>query len=669
MPTWSLLHSRHWKMQIPYLARHYRVVTFDGRGNGRSDRPTDPADHALDHYFGDAIAVMDATHTPRAIVAGVSFGGYLAAHFASRHPDRTLGAVIFAPRTALATLYPELVNPARTEYSWDEELDTTEGWAKYNKHHWLRDYAGFVDFFIRRIFTEPHSTKPIEDAVGWALETTPEVLIATGLAEGPAGEEALAAYRAIECPVLVIHGTDDKIIPPSSGEKLAEITGGEFAAIEGSGHNVQGRDPVKANLLIKDFVDRITGIPRPEHVWSRGMTRRKRALYLSSPIGLGHARRDLAIAGELRTLHPDLEIDWLAQHPVTRVLEDARERIHPASEHLASESAHVESEQGEHDLNCFQALRRMDEIILSNFMLFQEVVDEGLYDVVIGDEAWDVDYYWHENPELKRCANIWMTDFVGYLPMEAGEEAVTSDYNAEMIEHVARFPGVRDKAIFVGNPDDIVPDTFGPGLPLIRDWTEDHYSFSGYITGFAPPDPDEMAALRSELGYAECEQVCVVTIGGSGVGGDLLRRVIAAYPEAKRAIPELRMVVVAGPRIDPNSLPSHDGLEVHGYVDRLYRHLSVCDLAVVQGGLTTTMELTAANRPFLYFPLRRHFEQNLHVRHRLERHGAGIALEYSTSTPDTIASAIGSAIGSDVRYGRVETDGASRAASLIAEVL
>ena len=63
------------------------------------------------------------------------------------------------------------------------------------------------------------------------------------------------------------------------------------------------------------------------------------------------------------------------------------------------------------------------------------------------------------------------------------------------------------------------------------------------------------------------------------------------------------MVAVAGPRIDPESLPPHAGLEVHGYVDRLYRHLAVCDLAVVQGGLTTTMELTAAKRPFLYFPL------------------------------------------------------------------
>ena len=68
-----------------------------------------------------------------------------------------------------------------------------------------------------------------------------------------------------------------------------------------------------------------------------------------------------------------------------------------------------------------------------------------------------------------------MTDFVGWLPMPDGgdrEAFLTADYNAEMIEHVERFPRIRDRAIFVGDPDDIVPDDFGPGLPSIRDWTE-----------------------------------------------------------------------------------------------------------------------------------------------------------------------------------------------------
>ena len=406
--------------------------------------------------------------------------------------------------------------------------------------------------------------------------------------------------------------------------------------------------------------------------WTRGMNRQKKVLYISSPIGLGHARRDVSIAKELKKLRPEIEIDWLAQHPVTEVLEAEDESIHPASEWLASESAHIVSEAKEHDLHCFQALRRMDEILVANFMIFQEVVEEGLYDLVIGDEAWDIDYYWHENPELKRASHVWLTDFVGFIPNPGGgdrEAYLTADYNAEMIEHIARYPRIRDRAIFVGNPDDIVPELFGNGLPKIRAWTEEHFDFSGYVTGFTPLEPEQILEWRERLGYHADENVCIVTAGGSGVGRDLIEKAIAAYPMAKKLVPGLRMVVVAGPRIDPESLTQVPGIEVRGYVDRLYRHLSVCDLAVVQGGLTTTMELTAAKRPFLYFPLREHFEQNYHVRYRLDQYGAGRHMDYGATDPDRLAEVIAREIGHPVVYRDVESDGAERAASMIAELI
>jgi predicted glycosyltransferase len=219
--------------------------------------------------------------------------------------------------------------------------------------------------------------------------------------------------------------------------------------------------------------------------------------------------------------------------------------------------------------------------------------------------------------------------------------------------------------VFVGSPQDIVPDGFGPDLPLIRDWTQEHFDFAGYVTGFDP----QMLGDRQALGYRDDERVCIVTVGGSGVGAHLLRRVIEAFPAAKERVPDLRMIVVAGPRIDPETLPQHDGLEVRPYVHELYRHLAACDLAVVQGGLTTSMELTANRRPFLYFPLRHHFEQNFHVRHRLERYGAGRAMDFETATPELIAEAIAEEIGREVDYRPVERDGAARAAALIGELL
>ncbi|HEY9350793.1 MAG TPA: alpha/beta fold hydrolase, partial [Acidothermales bacterium] len=643
LPTWSLFHSRHWKMQVPYLARHCRVVTFDGRGNGRSDRPTEAEAYAESEFAADAIAVMDVTQTERAIIVGFSMGAQRALLLAANHPERVDAAAFIGPSyQGGGEPLPE-----RTVFEWDAELDIDEGWAKYNKHYWLRDYQGFLDFFMSRMFTEAHSTKPTEDGVGWGLETTAETLALTNEAPPLEPSQLRELARRVHCPVLVIHGELDALVSATRGIALAEHTGGRLVVLEGSGHAAHVRDPVKVNLLLRDFVKPAS----PSTRWVRGKSRRRRALYISSPIGLGHAQRDVAIADELRKIHPDLEIDWLAQHPVTRVLQERGERIHPASRQLANESRHIESESAEHDLHCFQAIRRMDEILLSNFMVFHDVVRDEQYDVWIGDEAWELDYYLHENPEQKQAAYVWLTDFVGWLPMPDGGEReafVTADYNAEMIEHIARFPRVRDHAIFVGVEDDIVPDTFGPELPLIRDWTREHYSFTDYITGFDPSGFADRAALRHELGYQDDEQVCIVTVGGSGVGEHLLRRVIEAFPEAKRRVPALRMVVVSGPRIDPGALPQYEGLELRAYVHELYRHLAACDLAVVQGGLTTCMELTANGRPFLYFPLAHHFEQNFHVAHRLGRYGAGRRMDFATADADTIAHAIAQAITAEI---------------------
>jgi pimeloyl-ACP methyl ester carboxylesterase len=668
-PTSPISHSRLWKAQIPYLSRHFRVLTFDPRGNGRSDAPGTGDAYSYWEFVADGRAVLEETGTASALLGGLCDGGGWALGLAATHPAAALGVFAVAP------LVPKLTpaHPNYRRYPFDEPLDTDEGWAKCNVHYWRRDFQGFLEFFFSQQLPEPHSTKQVEDCVRWGLDGSVDALVLAD-AEAPppwkTQDDARALCERVRCPVLVVHGDLDACQTRERAVAVAELTGGTFVRLEGAGHLPQARHPVKVNGLLREFGESIVPPAPKVRTWTRALSRRRRALYVSSPIGLGHARRDVAIAKELRKLHPDLEIDWLAQHPVTAVLEAEGERIHPASALLANESTHIESESAEHDLHAFQAIRRMDEILVANFMLFHDVVREEQYDLWIGDEAWEVDYFLHENPELKSAAYVWLTDFVGWLPMEDGgghEEFLTTDYNAEMIEHIARFPRIRDRAVFVGNPDDVVPDSFGAELPGIRDWTEQHYDFAGYVTGFEPVADREK--LRHELGYRPGEQVCIVTVGGSGVGGHLLRRVIDAFPEAKKLVPELRMIVVAGPRIDPSTLPAPDGLEVRAYVHELYRHLAACDLAIVQGGLTTSMELTANRRPFLYFPLRHHFEQNVHVRHRLERYRAGRRMDFESDGPAEIAAAIAEEIGRDVDYLPVETDGAARAAKLIADLL
>ena len=122
--------------------------------------------------------------------------------------------------------------------------------------------------------------------------------------------------------------------------------------------------------------------------------------------------------------------------------------------------------------------------------------------------------------------------------------------------------------------------------------------------------------------------------------------------------------------VEPSQDGSDDGSAVLGYVPDLFRHLAACDVAVVQGGLTTTMELTALNKPFVYVPLRHHFEQNLHVRKRLDRYEAGRHLAYEDAVdPDGLAEAIVKEVSRDVRYRPVATDGAARAAALLADLV
>jgi predicted glycosyltransferase len=307
-------------------------------------------------------------------------------------------------------------------------------------------------------------------------------------------------------------------------------------------------------------------------------------------------------------------------------------------------------------------------------MVFHDAVKDGDYDLWVGDEAWDVDHFLHENPELHTTPFAWLTDFVGWLPMppdaDGREACLTADYNAEMIEHVERFKRVRDAAIFVGNPDDIVPDRFGPDLPAIREWTEAHYDFSGYVRYFDPAKFDR-AALREKFGFAPDECVALATVGGTSVGTSLLRRVIAAYPHAKELIPNLRMIVVAGPRIDPQTLPQHEGIEYRAYVHHLYEMLAAIDVALVQGGLSTTMELVGAQRPFLYFPLQGHFEQNLHVPHRLANYGvpADARVDYACASPEEIARRLAKTVGDRPRYREIEGGGARRAAERLAALV
>jgi pimeloyl-ACP methyl ester carboxylesterase/predicted glycosyltransferase len=665
LPCWIIVHARSWKAQIADLAQDYRLVVVEGRGNGASDRPVEASDYSYVAFVEDALAVMDHLAVGACTLLGFSKGAVQAAMIAQRRPEQIQGIVLIGP---VGPKTP--AERAAAEARFLKERPHYEGWAKYNAAYFHRDCAGFVRFFFERMFCERHSTKQIEDAIDWASQTTAKVLEASVLGDLRDDSDVAAAYASIGCPVLLIQGEADEIAPLEAARHVAALCRAEMMVIPGAGHGPHLRFPAAVNEAIRRFLAR-SAVAAAEPARRRGR-RAPRALYLSSPIGLGHARRDIAIARALRTSRPGMTVDWLAQDPVTRVLGRAGERLHPASARLASESRHIEEEAGEHDLNVFQALRRMDEILVHNFRVFQDVIEAGDYDVIVADEGWEVDHFWHEHPNLKRARLAWLTDFVGFAAMAEGgaaEAALTADYNAEMVDHVEGHPGIRDLAVFVGNPDDVVDDSLGPALPERRAWVAERFSFSGYVLGDEIPAPGDKARLREELGWRTDEKVCVVTVGGSGVGEALIRRIMAAARLAGRALAELRTVVVTGPRLNPAAFQAPPTVEVRGFEPELPKMLAACDLALVQGGLSTCMELTACQTPFIYFPLRRHFEQNIHVPQRLAAYGAGRRLDFGAADAETIAAAMLAEIGGHGRYRPVERDGAARAARLIAELL
>jgi len=263
LPSAPIIHSRQWKGQVPYLSRHHRVVTYDGRGNGVSDRPTEPDAFSDDSYVADLATVIDGTATDRAVLVGLCTDGvWRAIRYAVANPDRVLGIVAFAvgvPR--LTPSHPHYVASGAT---FDDELPEYEGWSKLNRHYWQQDYPDFARFFFEEITSEPHSTKAIEDAVEWAVEGSVESMIAEAQVEFPFDRDAVEAIcRSVRCPMLLVHGTEDTCQPIARARRLAEITGAPLVEVEGADHMIPGRHPVLANLLIRDFVRSLTEVAVP----------------------------------------------------------------------------------------------------------------------------------------------------------------------------------------------------------------------------------------------------------------------------------------------------------------------------------------------------------------------------------------------------------------------
>jgi pimeloyl-ACP methyl ester carboxylesterase len=260
LPTWTFAPSRVWKMQIDYFARHHRVVVFDPRGNGRSDRPRGADAYAEAEFARDALDVMDATGTERAILVALSRGAQRGLLLAAEHPERVLGIAFvgpFFPASRLGGLRWRVMSRL-TPLAMRVPPLPIGGWAgKFHFGHWQRDYHDFVRWFSGRIASQRHSTRALEDCVAWGSGTDPTTLTLSVLGQpaAPVTRRAqLELARRVDRPVLVICGDRDRVTPFADSRELAKATNGQLVRIRGGDHAIEGRRPVEVNLALREFV-------------------------------------------------------------------------------------------------------------------------------------------------------------------------------------------------------------------------------------------------------------------------------------------------------------------------------------------------------------------------------------------------------------------------------
>jgi UDP-N-acetylglucosamine:LPS N-acetylglucosamine transferase len=396
----------------------------------------------------------------------------------------------------------------------------------------------------------------------------------------------------------------------------------------------------------------------------------KKILFISGSLGLGHVGRDIEIAGALRKLHPDLEISWMAEPPASDVLKRNGEKLLPEAELLFSSNSVMEKSAKEYKANLVQWAMNVQKGWAKNAEVYAKISDSYDFDLWIGDEPYDIMIAMVNNQFLKKCPFVVVYDFLGLDASTRNPIDHIAAYmtNRLWLKFLKSEPPLADRSLFVGELEDVPDRSFGLMLPNRRIIAEEMVTFVGYIV---PEDikkyKDKMVA-RQLLGYG-IEPLVVCSIGGTAAGKELLDLCIRAYPLVKSKIPNVKMILVCGPRLSAESIKAPEGVDVLGYVPNLYRLMGAADLCIVTGGGTITLELTALEKPFIYFPLEQHFEQEVSVASRCKRHRAGVKMVCSTTSPELLAEAVFSNINKEVDYVKIPIDGSKEAAKRINELL
>jgi 3-oxoadipate enol-lactonase len=233
--------SRGWlRQRLAFAARH-RVVVFDNRGVGRSDRPPGPYD--LEVMAGDALAVLDAAGIADAHVMGASMGGAISQIIAVRHPERVRSLV--------------LACTACRQLPWRRELLTE--WADVAEREGM---GGFTTYAVRWVIG-PRSLRRFWPALGLvgtlAQNLTADSFLAQVQAILAADDDVRFELRGVRAPTLVLVGSQDILTPLGDSEEIADlIPGAELAVVGGGAHGFMFEHASAFNRTVLDFLRRVT---------------------------------------------------------------------------------------------------------------------------------------------------------------------------------------------------------------------------------------------------------------------------------------------------------------------------------------------------------------------------------------------------------------------------
>ena len=396
----------------------------------------------------------------------------------------------------------------------------------------------------------------------------------------------------------------------------------------------------------------------------------KKILFVSGSLGLGHISRDLEIVKTLKKSTSEVEVNWLADYPATTILEETGEAVLSESKMLDHGNRKLEIHAKDHGVNLTRWVMKMRKTWAKNAQIVFRIMQKKKYDLLIGDETYDLAIALLEKPSLKKFPFIMLSDFLGLDSVSRNplDKLITYRTNRIWSKVITHKPPLCDKSIFIGELEDIPDRKFGLFLPNRREIAKKYFDCVGYILSFNPQEYQDKEAVRERLGYGK-EKIIICSIGGTSAGKELLQLCLEAYPLMKKEIEDLRLILVLGPALPKDFIKPKKGITVVGYLPELYKHLAAADMSIVTGGGTITIELTALQKPFLYFPLENHFEQEVPVVERCQRHNAGVKMKFSETTPEKLTDAIVRNLDKKVEYSPVPIDGAEKASNIIKQFL